>query len=48
MPPDVQAVREWLRLAYGDLQAARVLLASDPPLLESGCSYCQQTVAGNP
>lgn len=43
MPPKTE-VREWLRLANSDLQAARVLLGSDPPLLETGCFHCQQTV----
>ncbi|MEW6249624.1 MAG: HEPN domain-containing protein [Planctomycetota bacterium] len=43
MPHD-EEVREWLRLAKSDLQAARLLLGSDPPLLETGCFHCQQTV----
>ena len=43
MPPESE-VRDWFRLAHEDLQAARRLLLSDPPLLESGCFHCQQTV----
>jgi HEPN domain-containing protein len=43
MPPESE-VRDWLRLAHSDLQAARLLLGSDPPLLDTGCFHCQQTV----
>lgn len=42
MPPRLELVREWLMAAQKDLDSARVLLRSDPPLLESGCFHCQQ------
>lgn len=43
MPPETE-VRDWLRVAQSDLQAARLLLGNAPPLLDTGCFHCQQTV----
>lgn len=43
MPPESE-VQQWLHLAQQDVSAARVLLASEPALLESGCFHCQQAV----
>jgi len=43
MPPESE-IQQWLKLAQQDISAARVLLASDPPLLESGGFHCQQAV----
>lgn len=39
----VQLVRSWLIKAQHDLASARVLAASNPPLLDTGIYHCQQT-----
>jgi HEPN domain-containing protein len=44
MPPKLELVREWLRLARADLDSARHLFHRDPPLLETACFHAQQTV----
>lgn len=37
-----QLVRSWLTKAQRDLASARVLAASDPPLLDTAIYHCQQ------
>jgi HEPN domain-containing protein len=37
-----QLVRSWLSKAQHDLGSARVLAASDPPLLDTALYHCQQ------
>ena len=37
-------VREWLTKAEKDLLSARILLEHEPPVLETACFHCQQTV----
>jgi len=37
-----QLVRSWLTKARNDLASARVLAASDPPLLDTAVYHCQQ------
>ncbi|MCL6509478.1 MAG: HEPN domain-containing protein [Anaerolineae bacterium] len=37
-----QLVRSWLSKAQHDLASARVLAASDPPLLDTAIYHCQQ------
>ena len=37
-----QLVRGWLTKAQHDLASARVLAASDPPLLDTAIYHCQQ------
>ena len=47
MPLDQSRVEEttaWFRKAQGDLRAARVDLADDPPLVEDALFHCQQAV----
>jgi HEPN domain-containing protein len=44
MPPDVPVVREWLTKAHNDLRTAKLAIDADPPLLDTGCFHCQQTV----
>lgn len=42
MPPEVQAVREWLMKARNDLRAAHLTFGADPPVLDATCFHCQQ------
>lgn len=44
MSPRLDEVREWLQKAEKDLLSARILLKHDPPVLETACFHCQQTV----
>ncbi len=47
MQPDAARLadtRAWLRKAEGDLRAAAVDLAADPPLVEDALFHCQQAV----
>ena len=44
MPPKLELVREWFQLARADLEAARVLLRGDPPLLRPAGFHLQQTI----
>lgn len=46
MPADERAleVEAWLSRARGDLRAAQVLLAADPPLPGDAAFHCQQCV----
>lgn len=37
-----QLVRNWLTRAQHDLMSARVLAASEPPLLDTAVYHCQQ------
>jgi HEPN domain-containing protein len=37
-------VRLWLQKAKQDLISARILLKNDPPILETSCFHCQQSV----
>jgi HEPN domain-containing protein len=42
MPPEVQAVREWLTKARHDLRVAELALGDNPPVLDLACFHCQQ------
>ena len=42
MPPEMELVAEWFRLAADDLRVAELTLAADPPMLTSACFHCQQ------
>jgi len=44
MNPKLDEVREWLTKAEKDLLSARILLEHEPPVLETACFHCQQTV----
>ena len=44
MPPQTDEVQGWLQKAANDLLSARILLRHDPPVLETACFHCQQTV----
>ena len=44
MPPQPDEVQGWLQKAANDLLSARILLGHDPPVLETACFHCQQTV----
>jgi len=44
MPPDAQAVGEWLVKAQNDLRTAHLAIEATPPVLDTGCFHCQQTV----
>jgi HEPN domain-containing protein len=44
MSVSLDEVREWLQKAEKDLLSARILLGHDPPVLETACFHCQQTV----
>lgn len=44
MPPKLELVQEWLRIARRDLESARQLFVCNPPLLEPACFHAQQTV----
>ena len=44
MPPQPDEVQAWLLKAANDLLSARILLGHDPPVLETACFHCQQTV----
>lgn len=44
MSVSLDEVREWLQRAEKDLLSARILLGHDPPVLETACFHCQQTV----
>ena len=44
MGPEADVVREWLLKARNDLRTARLALHADPPVLDTGCFHCQQTV----
>jgi HEPN domain-containing protein len=47
MPLDQAKIEEttaWFQKAQGDLRAARVDLAADPPLVEDALFHCQQAV----
>src|SRR5215470_16761949 len=44
MPPQPDEVQAWLQKAANDLLSARILLGHDPPVLETACFHCQQTV----
>lgn len=44
MARDVATVREWMRKAHNDLRTARLALAAEPPILDTGCFHCQQAV----
>ena len=44
MPPDADWVREWLRKADLDLQAARRLMSQPPHMPEIVCFHAQQAV----
>jgi HEPN domain-containing protein len=44
MPPKLELVRDWLQLAQADLEAARVPLRGDSPLVRQACFHLQQTV----
>ncbi len=44
MPPKLELVQEWLRIAQKDLESAVHLFQRDPPLLETACFHAQQTV----
>ena len=39
-----EGVKEWLQKAKNDLLSARILLEHDPPVLDTACFHCQQTV----
>ena len=44
MSPKLDEVREWLQKAEKDLLSARILLEHEPPVPETACFHCQQTV----
>jgi HEPN domain-containing protein len=44
MPPQPDEVQAWLQKAANDLLSARISLGHDPPVLETACFHCQQTV----
>ncbi|MFC1713403.1 HEPN domain-containing protein, partial [Candidatus Poribacteria bacterium] len=44
MNPELGEVGEWLQRAKNDLLSAQILLQHDPPVLETACFHCQQTV----
>jgi len=44
MNPKLDEVREWLTKAEKDLLSAQILLEHEPPVLETACFHCQQTV----
>ena len=44
MSPRLDEVREWLTKAEKDLLSARILLEHEPPVPETACFHCQQTV----
>jgi len=44
MLPQPDEVQAWLQKAVNDLLSARILLGHDPPVLETACFHCQQTV----
>jgi HEPN domain-containing protein len=37
-------VKAWLQKAANDLLSARILLEHDPPVMETACFHCQQSV----
>jgi len=44
MPSQPDEVQAWLQKAANNLLSARILLGHDPPVLETACFHCQQTV----
>jgi len=40
----VVEIQQWLLKAQHDIESSRLLLASDPPILDTGVYHCQQAV----
>ncbi len=41
---ELNEVKLWLQKAKQDLLSAQILLKNNPPILETACFHCQQTV----
>ena len=44
MPPELELIKQWMERSAADLRSAQVLLEASPPLTETSCFHCQQTV----